>query len=528
MHSLSILLSLNINHQLSNAFDNFWFFFMGDYFKRGREDDFRRVYDDKRGYEDRRSYDRGYDRGYDDKRRKYDNDIKDPFKLDYLVSFSQFAEMTSRKGKPVEQDELEKRYDALKETITKKQFEQFFRAHSSEEWFREKYHPVERESLLLEVKKRRLEFLSDFESALRMGSLDSLSFDDIGNLESNGEHTVSDEPPPSIDSSIHALFIKSVPIDIKRSEILQLFKDVAEFKYLVLTDPRIDKKMTRLGWLVFDKGTDMPSMLARFDMSVIKDVELHLAIHHFVAPKPRFVSYDFNLKERLMHDLDQAKTLAIFLDNDCNFKETNVSLIKKYFDSKLSSNINDELEKIKKELDLHIEYLAAVHNYEYYSGLECNSQEDFARRRALFLRRTVAPSVPRDRKDTLAEKIDSRILFRIEQPTSGPMVTKRGGKSMDVQIDKTLSLYIRKESESKYRCIECQKLFKGDEFVRKHLKIKHESILQEEQESVLFFNNFSCDLNKLDLRTDNRPNSSSREAPRERRAPRRDEYPVLT
>jgi hypothetical protein len=42
----------------------------------------------------------------------------------------------------------------------------------------------------------------------------------------------------------------------------QLFREQEGFETLVLSDPRLDKKMYRLGWIVFKEGTDLDKALA--------------------------------------------------------------------------------------------------------------------------------------------------------------------------------------------------------------------------------------------------------------------------
>lgn len=52
--------------------------------------------------------------------------------------------------------------------------------------------------------------------------------------------------------------------------------------------------------------------------------------------------------------------------------------------------------------------------------------------------------------------------------------------------------YVKHEDEGKFRCKECVKLFKGAEFVKKHVPNKHPELLQP-LDTVLWFNNFVLD-----------------------------------
>lgn len=58
--------------------------------------------------------------------------------------------------------------------------------------------------------------------------------------------------------------------------------------------------------------------------------------------------------------------------------------------------------------------------------------------------------------------------------------------------------------DNKFRCSLCQKLFKGDEFVKKHIRYlvlivsaKHSAIVEEEMEDVMFFNRFAFDAYRI-------------------------------
>ncbi len=56
--------------------------------------------------------------------------------------------------------------------------------------------------------------------------------------------------------------------------------------------------------------------------------------------------------------------------------------------------------------------------------------------------------------------------------------------------NKAMLIYIRKEADTKFRCTECQKLFRGDDFCRKHIRTKHPHLIEHVQGEVDFFNSF--------------------------------------
>ncbi|KAI8924285.1 hypothetical protein BC831DRAFT_416339 [Entophlyctis helioformis] len=532
-----------------------------------------------------------------------DSRFTDPMKLEYMASFAQFAEYTrdvySRKygrsstAPPLETDELEQRYDAYKETFSRRQHEKFFNAHREEEWFREKYHPKESVEFKATILARRAEQLAKFTADLSAGKFDSLSFDepaetaaadaaagagaagasddpatskdkpdddngDVGAVSATGERKAAaaaeDKPDDKPDEKPYALFIKGVALTTKRQLLVDACKDIPGFKAIVLTDPRPDKKMTRLGWIVFDETADVEAAAKELENKRIDEqTTLHLSFHQTSTYRPRTVPPEMSKPSRLLHDLDQAKRLSIVLDAECAFTSPDASAaaVEAHLDNLLGpfepytkSTENDDvdaqrdvdmdgsfdaangngvqarrassgegalnLEHVKRRLDVYLEYLRVVHNYDYYTGVECVSPEDHSRRSGTYLRRPF--SLFRESKDTVsrresfAARLDSRVELRMTKPTSGSLLTKLGGRSVDDEVEKVVGSLVSKEAEGKFRCTTCAKLFKGDEYARKHVRTKHPEALEKPTADLLYFNNYVLDCNKIDT---TRPPSGS-------------------
>ncbi|KAI8912851.1 hypothetical protein EDD86DRAFT_274485 [Gorgonomyces haynaldii] len=459
-------------------------------------------YDDRRDYRRRRdpSPEESYKRRRSQSPRRNDNT---------LMSFSQFADMTRdqlyrSKGRNfvLEPEELDRRYDIYKENHMKRLIETFFNEHSGQEWFRLKYHPRDRQTTIDEIKERKRHELVGFLDDLKEKKFDSVSFDYVpreGEQEHREEHEEEEMQEGTADNTL-TLFIKQVPIDVKRSEILDVVKGVPGFKFLSFSDPRIDKRMSRFAWVTFEKGFDMREAYSTLEGARVGDFSLRVAYQHNNRPRNKILTHEFNTPQRLEHDLKQIKSLAVHLDQECGLDGNHH--LDQYLET-LTKDMEEE-QKTKKTIDFYVEYLNKVHFYDYYSGLECASPEDHQRRLQTCLRHTRPPQTP-PRRELGLEKVDESVLIRMDPPSEGALLVRKGGKPLDVQIEKALSLNIRKEGEGKYRCTECQKLFKGDEFVRKHIRTKHPSIIDEETEAVLFYNYFALDNNKLDLTRNPQP-----------------------
>ncbi|KND02501.1 uncharacterized protein SPPG_02960 [Spizellomyces punctatus DAOM BR117] len=465
--------------------------------------------------------------------RKSQN-LPDPMKLDYLVSreaFADFARQEFRKKNgrhaTMSQEELERRYEIYKENFTNKQHQKFFSTEKNNEWFREKYHPVESRPLKEETNKRRHELLAKFQTELGEGKYDDVNYDqpaaasggddavdkqedeDVKPIKAEEEQPEETLVPVGKKTSepVYALFIKTVPPSMKRQKIVELVQKVEGFKYLVLSDPKPDKSMHRLGWIVFEDGTDMMKAFNELNKKSIDNFTFHLAPHHILESRTRVAPGETSRPERLRHDLDQIKQLAQVLDEEVGFDQGSGadlvanrlnSIILPALDTSMDTDGDQkETDKVKRSLDLYITYLRVVHNYDYYGGIESASPEDFARRSAVYLRRPPPPEDKDIRKDW-TDRLDLRVDLRIRKPIDGPEITKLGGKSLEVELDKYLSKHVKKESEGKYRCQECSKLFKGDEFVKKHIKSKHAEVCASTKQEVEFFNNYIRDPTKVD------------------------------
>ncbi|KAJ1340709.1 hypothetical protein BSLG_004803 [Batrachochytrium salamandrivorans] len=577
---------------------------------------------------DRRGQDISYDRDPSYRGAAPLENRQDPLKLDYLVTYPQFVlftrgahARTHGRNSVLTQEELDRKYENYRESFLRKQNEKLFKAHKDQEWFREKYHPVDSAIFMATVHLQRANLFTRFNTLLASGKFDSLSFDEPATAIAEGasgdtfsiktgEDTVTDglddtkpdimstdmkeEDPESLtkmdqdrndmeavvdesagtlpvrhDAAVKAstttstaahmtsstdathtdvvnesaLFIKGVSLSTKRSDIIEVCQKVDGFKYLALTDPRVDKKMSRLGWVVFEDSTDLSKALEILDNTTAGGQTIHLAINQTVVKRQHALPMEMCRPERLLQDLELAKKLAIVLDSECKFLEgMGLPVVEAYLDSRyglfepyskaepiveeeVDGEVQEEndtlqVESIKRRLDLYVEYMRQVHCYDYYSGVEAATPEDFIRRTMVHMRRpyvaskdasldttTVGgmlggsggPTTWTARRDNFMARLDQRIQIRLAPPTEGPLLVKMGGKPVEDDVEVYLGTNISKEAESKFRCALCSKLFKGDDYARKHIRGKHAGPVEEIIAELTFFNTFALDCNKLDM-----------------------------
>jgi len=85
----------------------------------------------------------------------------------------------------------------------------------------------------------------------------------------------------------------------------------------------------------------------------------------------------------------------------------------------------------------------------------------------------------------------------MNRPKNSEDIEKIGGRNVENEIDKFAARNVNKVDEGKYRCKLCSKLFKGELFVKKHIKSKHTESIEPIKLEVDFFNNYAQDIQKI-------------------------------
>lgn len=468
---------------------------------------------------------------------------KDPAKLDFLLNFREFAEYIEvSDGFKRSEDELSKRYTIYKENLVAKQAQSFFETHKEIEWFREKYHPVESKPIRQETLERRRVLLTEFMARMEEGKLDGVDFDEIPEIENASNAQEISSPDASDDTPLFRLwkemnpdrlkrtiFIKTISPTLARQKVLDMCKNALgdRFDYLSLSDPNPLKKFYRHGWIVCREGTDMEKAFKDVEGKSVDNFTFHFAVHsrkEIIRPRitPEFASTE----ERLRHDLQRALRVADVLEKDlgggCDgasrvteFAETVIDRLRSAASVKpegepvVQVNADDgvkECVELKKRLDMIHAYLRQVHMFCYYCGLEADSSEELSRKCALHVRKKLTfneiPTKDYNWGKNLDTKIDKKVM--------GPEweVEKSGGKNLDIELDREAEKKIAHIAEQKYRCKICNKLFKGDDFVRKHIRTKHSDVLKEVEIEATFFNNYVRDPHHLIPSMQPPPNSN--------------------
>ncbi|KAK7206869.1 hypothetical protein BZA70DRAFT_288316 [Myxozyma melibiosi] len=355
--------------------------------------------------------------------------------------------------------------------------------------------------------------------------------------EDGEEATATDHSTASHDQKV--LIIKSIAPNISRAQLMDLVKTVPGFQFLSLSDPNPTKRYYRIGWVMLSDDSDPKVAMEMLEGKSISTADetgssefsefvVHVGIHSMSRPMKRKYLFPYlSSSAQIRKDCTTAKSVAEKFEkefNDPNYlggidkiyshaeklateSFRAASLAKKediddqdeegmVVEEDDDSRLQDEISK--KQFDLTYLYLRLVYAFCFYCISGCDSICDLNKKcPAGHLRRT-APGPDADEETKKSFEVpDARVeqwLRSWEEKLSlfitpgSANVTKYGGLPIDELVEKEISSHVRNEDEAKSRCKvgTCTKLFKAEEFVKKHIAKKHpDFIAAVEQEGAL-------------------------------------------
>ncbi|KXS11157.1 hypothetical protein M427DRAFT_443652 [Gonapodya prolifera JEL478] len=385
----------------------------------------------------------------------------------------------------------------------------------------------------------------------------------------------SPEDPADRDRKV---FVKSVPAGMSREKFNEFCSQAENFSAAHLSEPNPRQQMMRLAWLTFVKGTDVNRAIEALNNRTFEGHEFKVAPHEMQPVRFRSAPEAANRPARLRRDLELVRKLAETLEREARdvvaaatgagvgglgagagadakgvaggegsaeaaagAGDGGEAAVKMDVDVDIEFSFGDKIEErareivgkdddkakgdvalTKKTLDLYITYLRRVHLYDYYTASETSSVEDFSRKNSPTFRcrlppgseLSIAPTTKHTPEDRWCDRLDDKIESRIKKTDVG-QTFHLGGKDLEVEADRAVVAETVRESESKYRCKKCQKLFKGDEFVHKHIRNKHPEVVDDAKKAAEYFNQYATDPTKL---TSDRAPGDQRDGPSSRAA----------
>ncbi|KAG8956553.1 hypothetical protein FRC04_000031 [Tulasnella sp. 424] len=347
------------------------------------------------------------------------------------------------------------------------------------------------------------------------------------------------------------IMIRTIPPDLGRVKIEEACQKIPGFMYLALGDPMQKRNYYRCGWIRFEDEVDVPDVIAKLGEEKLDGFRMQLthSTRPFVA-KMRMAPGAGSRPERILVDLGKIKKLASLLEEqaehlaqlpgDDNAMEAPtepkdrgslaVEARAKHLAEMLDNEFPDgEEEKMtaKKNaiaFDLYLAYVRYAFNCCYYCAAITDFHEELLRKCIQHGRSQ--PTNKSDWKETRwLDWLDSKVALLIDRENVDPTVY--GGKDIPKELKRLCEPQIKREDEGKFRCNSCNKLFKAEPFVEKHIANKHPEITRE-VEDLPFFNNFALDPHRIQPFTHAPPPTGNQQPPPQAyglRAPQQREQP---
>lgn len=274
---------------------------------------------------------------------------------------------------------------------------------------------------------------------------------------------------PNSSGDLKQLYINNIPPNASPQDLLAVIKEtVPAAEQLVLSNPVPSKGFCRSGWLAISKSADddTDSHQSFPEVRILDGLSFSASTLSFYPKDPhrriKLVSGKFGDAERIRRDLHISQELITSMNVSRGIA----------FDMSEFTSVSDE----RLRLDLQIMFLRAVHWVCYYSAYEAACPEELARH--------CGDIVLRD------DQIDADDLTVFDKKIQ--LLIDRGYRSLGLSAvsvnERLLDKYCQQLEAERWKCAICAKLFKGADFLLKHLNTKHEDVVAQETADVASLN----------------------------------------
>lgn len=398
----------------------------------------------------------------------------------------------------IDEEIAAKSYGQYKERYEYSQLLRFFQDNYTTAWFKDLYDPEVAPILNLELKGRIVTNLANFMTALEDGKYDSFTLEeppeDIPKpekMEVDGDAPADMEDGEQVDMSeeqrlraniekagiyipppLPHLLIKNASSIVSLPEIQAIFAEDPMLEYVATSDPNPSKRCSRVAWAVFKPDANFTELYEKYKDAKVGETTLAVAdpatltSSFRVKATPDIASLD----QRLRVDLAAVKELITHFETEY---DVSTGIIPRLC-------LDDAPEDLViKSLDLGIITLRRIFLYCYYCGAKTSCEEDLYRKCSIVHWRRARDSPKRGTDTpaysvTWARGVENRTKM-VLSGTNNRILRHFNHASVEELQLKGLRTCIKQEDTNKYRCIydNCNKLFKGEEYVVKHVRSKH-------------------------------------------------------
>lgn len=334
-------------------------------------------------------------------------------------------------------------------------------------WFRfkERYDPFSAEMALNKIKEEAQARAKSFVELAESGALKDLALDDGQDLRVEGEK-VSIDGMRSYPASMglpdrlraaaakkpNMITLSNISPQISQEELERMLREcTADFVAVETSLPVPEKGNYRMGWAIFQEKTDLAPIVTAIEEKIMHGDKIYCSAQKSFALQIKIVGHALTGEERIRKDLALAKDLRQALEGLFGIEQSP--------SEQLLSSMSE-----KGQLDLLILYLRRVFFLCFYSGVVGASYQDLCRLAGDLCVRSDDATVGGDVDGELFEEALSDLKNRLT------------GSHEPFSEDALLEKHVARVDEGRYRCVHCSKLFKGPDFVVKHLRLKHEDV----------------------------------------------------
>jgi hypothetical protein len=424
----------------------------------------------------------------------------------------------------IESEKAEKTYNKYRKEYEEKQNQIFFAEHKSDEWFKEKYDPLLSDKLREERRAEAKANADRFLKGIDSGKFDQLNLDysefqktmpkgmqkvkEVDPSEKMQEEDpegkmLNEDPEVDLDSTVDitgaplygfdpnslTLFIKAIPKFISRWDLTDSLKKISGFMSLSLSEPLKSQDFIRFGWILFDTEENCNKAYELLNTLIIKGYSFNI-VKSKSQRKPIKISSKMD-NEKIKSDLDLSRQLIEALDSEKKIGES--TLFKE-----------NESREQTKQLDLQLLYLRKIHSYCFYCAAEYHDERMLAAKCGPIHLRGKKIDKEMDMPDLpdWHKRIYEIIRTRIEESKKKPVSNlEEIEKNIDTYVDTKLKKKCEKlERGGSWPCKYCNKAFKDDHFVIRHIKSKHDdkySKLKKKTIEPEMYENYCQDKNKI-------------------------------
>jgi len=306
-----------------------------------------------------------------------------------------------------------------------------------------------------------------------------------------------------------SIFMRSLPPSISRQDISNMCKKFDGFIRVAFSHPQ-DDRFYRRCWVTFDATVNIKDICWNLNNVRLKEVELNPVVNRDLTRRCRPMSSLANHNTIMKADIKNLMLLIKNFDEKYELytgKQPNPIILKA--ENYLEENPVEDDPKNADEIQLCYDknlsavadvltlYLRLVHSVDYYNHSEYRNEDEMPNRCGIIHVRGEPPSnpiMPFEMNDYVKKFVEKcNTMINEGARLVDEEIKKLGTKDEEEEIKKFIEANTQQLGPEKYLCPLSGKKFKGPEFVKKHILVKHLDKVEAVRNEVKFFNRYLAD-----------------------------------